>query len=420
MVKYSRRLWIAAIVCLMLVVAQSAMAKTTLTVLVHGDFNASTLDEFMAEYSRLNPDIVFEKQVVPFDDLLTKVQISALSGQAPDIMHLYSLWGVELSRSGIIDAPPAYIVDDVKNNYTPVAVNGVTIDGQIWGIPTEINNYALIYNNRIFEASGYAAPPQTWDELVEAAKKMTVYDGQRNISQYGYTFLVGWDSAVVHPYLSLLWSNGGDFLSPDGKQFIANQPAGIEALEQQLRLFNEGGSDVNGSVWDFPNGNIAMMTMFPAMKGMLRDNMGDRFFTDVRVAPIPRLKTHVTALYTWFATVSKSSPNKEEAWKFLHWLTAQTQPGKGSTRMGDHLVESIGALPSRLDDIENHPEALNDHFSSVYVSELQYSRAEPLIARGAEIKTTLMNEIVEAWYGRKSAKDALDAAARQINSLLAR
>src|SRR5690606_16048826 len=100
------------------------------------------------------------------------------------------------------------------------------------------------------------------------------FDAQGNISQYGYTFLVGWDSAVVHPYLALLWSNGGEFLSEDYSRFRANEPEGIEALEQQLRLFNEGGSDVNGSVWDFPNGNIAMMTMFPALKGMLRDNMG--------------------------------------------------------------------------------------------------------------------------------------------------
>ena len=87
------------VVSLILCVGPSVVAKTNLRILVHGDFNQPTLDHYLDEYTKLNPDIAFEKQVVPFDDLLTTIQISALSGQTPDIMHIYLLWGVELSHT---------------------------------------------------------------------------------------------------------------------------------------------------------------------------------------------------------------------------------------------------------------------------------------------------------------------------------
>jgi len=63
---------------------------------------------------------------------------------------------------------------------------------------------------------------------------------------------------------------------------------------------------------------------------------------------------------------------------------------------------------------------LNDQYTAPYIVELEYSRAEPNIAQGAEIKTILMDEIMAAWYGTKDAKTALDDAARQIDEILAR
>ncbi|MCR4427505.1 MAG: hypothetical protein NUW23_15200, partial [Firmicutes bacterium] len=90
-----------------------------------------------------------------------------------------------------------------------------------------------------------------------------------------------------------------------------------------------------------------------------------------------------------------------------------------TTRMGDYLVQRVGAIPSRKIDIENHPRDLNDQYTATFVQELKNSIAEPNVAQGAEIKIILMNEIMAAWYGQKDAKTALDSAAVQINAILA-
>lgn len=394
-----------------------AQEKIRLVLSIHTDFNREGLDKYLRLYEQLHPNIEIVKQATPFEDYLKKIQIDAASGRTADLYHVYSLWGVDLARSGLIDRPPEYVQQDVRDNYVPVAVDGATIDGMIWGIPTEVDNYALVYNKRLLAEAGYAEPPKTWSELVEMAKKLTKVDARGNITQYGYTFLTGWESAVVHPYLALLYSNGGEFLSPGYKRCLLSQPAGVEALEAQVRLFKEKGTDIRGSVWDFPNGNIAMMIHAPWNENNLKTTMGDRY-ADVGVAPVPVMKKPATVLYTWFAAVSNQSKHKKEAWDFWMWFTSQVSGPNQTTRMGDYLAQEVGAIPSRRIDIENHPRELQDQYTAVFVQELKNSIAEPNVAQGAEIKTILMNEITEAWLLRKTPKQALDSACAQIDAIL--
>ena len=132
------------------------------------------------------------------------------------------------------------------------------------------------------------------------------------------------------------------------------------------------------------------------------------------------MKKPATLLYTWFACVDSKSKHKKEAWDFLRWLTGQIQPDKRTTRMGDYLVEKIGAIPSRKIDIDNHYDELFDQYTKTFVQELKYSIAEDNIYNGAEIKITLMNEITNAWLGEKTSKQALDDAVKAINAILSK
>ena len=136
--------------------------KIKLILSIHTDFNREGLDDYLRTYEQLNPNIEIVKEVTPFEDYLKKIQIATVSGRGADLYHVYSLWGVELVRSGILDAPPPEVKEDVKKNYVPVAVNGVTIDGGVWGIPTEIDNYMLVYNKRLLAEKGYSESPVTW------------------------------------------------------------------------------------------------------------------------------------------------------------------------------------------------------------------------------------------------------------------
>ena len=83
------------------------------------------------------------------------------------------------------------------------------------------------------------------------------------------------------------------------------------------------------------------------------------------------------------------------------------------------MVQTIGSVPARKADLENHPDELEDHFTKTFIDELKNAKHEPNMDQAAEINTILMQEIVEAWHGNKTAKKALDDASRQINDILA-
>ena len=44
-----------------------------------------------------------------------------------------------------------------------------SVGGTLYGIPNEIDVYALNYNKALFEEAGIAGPPKTWDEFMAAA-----------------------------------------------------------------------------------------------------------------------------------------------------------------------------------------------------------------------------------------------------------
>ena len=55
-----------------------------------------------------------------------------------------------------------------------------------WALPTAVRSLALFYNERLFDEAGIDGPPETMDEFIEVAKKLTKTDGAGNITQVGF------------------------------------------------------------------------------------------------------------------------------------------------------------------------------------------------------------------------------------------
>ncbi|MCL4426384.1 MAG: sugar ABC transporter substrate-binding protein [Firmicutes bacterium] len=395
--------------------------KVTIRVATHWgqDYSVEELMPYIAEYQKLNPNVEIKYEAVPFGEYFKKVQVSHLSGDAPDIYHVYSLWGVQLSRSGVIAEAPQDVVDFTKKEYAPAALAGANFDGKIWGIPTEIDDYQLYYNKKLLADAGYKEPPKTLEELYTMAKKITKLKPDGTIDVAGISFMKGWESAYVHPFMSLVLSNGGRFLTDDGKKAAFNSPEGVEALEFEGKLFKEKITDPSLDYEKlFPVDKAAFVIMAPYWKNGLKKTMGEKF-SNVGIAPIPVGKSGKpnTTGYTWFFAVDKNSKVKEEAWKFLLWLNGAKSASDKTSRIGTYLT-TLGVIPGRLGDQEAQP-GLQDGFSKPFVEALKYTTVEPNLPMGQEIKTELARQIEEVWYGRKTAKAALDDAAAKVNEILA-
>jgi multiple sugar transport system substrate-binding protein len=377
------------------------------------------LDAILAEYTKANPNVEIEHQSVDFAELLNRITTGQLGGDAPDIYHFYNLWLPDFAASELLSTPPEDVIADITASYAEGTVGGASFNDQAWGYPTEVNNYQLIYNKTMFQEAGIDAPPATFAELREHAKALTKGSGD-NLTQAGIMFLQGWDSGVVHPWTSLLWSNGGQYVADDYSKALFNEQPGIDTLQLQADIINDGSALLSLlEDADFESGRAAMTIMANWWGATLRAS--ELGIENVGVAPIPHGEggTSTAVQYEWIWGVSNASQNAEAAWTFLKWLNGPRDgAAEASSPMGDFLTSALNAIPGRTSDQAAHADVLGDAFVQPFVDAFASSRSEPIIPGAQEIKTTLQTQIESVWFGQKEAAEALTEAADEANRIL--
>ena len=78
---------------------------------------------------------------------------SRIGGTSPDIYNIYSIWAPQLAAAGALAEPPAAVQDWIRGAYGEGTVGAATINGTLWGIPTELSVYQLLYNKKLLEAA---------------------------------------------------------------------------------------------------------------------------------------------------------------------------------------------------------------------------------------------------------------------------
>ena len=403
--------------------ATRAQDKITLTWLTHWGEDALLKQEqaIIDEYQASHPNITINLQTVAFGDLLTKIVTGHTAGTNPDIYHIYNLWLPDFASSGLLATTPDDIVAMVKKNTSDGVQKGVTVNGKIWGYPTEVDTYLLIYNKKLLKEAGFDKPPATWDELKRIAAAITKKDNTGAVTRAGYAVIPGWDSGMVHPFMALLLSNNGKYLSDDLTAAAFNSKEGVETLQLYLDLIKNGGMDMslNGQT-DFPTGKVGMTIMANWWRATLIGSKDIDFKNDVGVAEIPvgpSGKKSATVSYNWLLSVDAKSPHAKESWDFIRWLNTARSEGKASP-MGDFLVNALGSLPSSNFDQQAHQAELGDAFLTPFVKSIAYAQPEPLVAGGQEVKTKLQTSIEGVLASGENAQSTLNGVADEANAVL--
>ncbi len=407
-----------AALALALPAGQALAQQKTLTIATHyTDDQMKPLTACFRRYEEANPGIKIVHQQATFRDFLQTILTSRISGRSPDIYNTYSIWSTQLIGNGVLDTPPAEVVDFIKREYEPSTVQAATLNGKIWGVPSEVSAYMLVNNKELRRAAGYDAPPKTWDELTEMAAKITKTDAQGKITVAGYAF--GPTPAnAVHPFRTLLYSSGQGLFTEDLQSTTLTSPKAVEIVQKQADMFARKITAPSVQVRDFPSGNVAMMITANWFKDTLRQGMGDAFDRNVGVAPIPGGPDWRTYQYSFYYGVDARSRQKEDAWRLVRWLNTPQEPGKRSC-VGDMLI-TMGGLTANKADIAASQAEVTDAFTKPYVDAITSGRAlsEKNVPQAAEMEVIIRAAIEEAWLGRTPAKDALASANKQIEGIL--
>lgn len=165
---------------------------------------------FWKEWEETYPNIEVNAQSLGYNEMLNKLRTAALGNAAPDVARLPILWGSEFAAKGQLSELSPEDVGYSTENFWPGAMKSVSLNGKTWGIPTNNETMAFIWNAGIFEEAGLdpEKAPDTWDEVVAYSKQI-----RENTGKAGYG-LVARVNAGNTPFrfMPMVWGEGGGAL----------------------------------------------------------------------------------------------------------------------------------------------------------------------------------------------------------------
>ena len=138
--------------------------EITLTYGFWDDAQRPAVEQQIAAFKELHPNITIEPQVVPWDDYWTKLQTGVAGGSTYDVfwMNADELAGLRLAGRASCSIQP--MVDDgsIDVDAYPESLRSIyTFDGQVYGIPRDFDTIALFYNKDLFDTAGVEHPTAT-------------------------------------------------------------------------------------------------------------------------------------------------------------------------------------------------------------------------------------------------------------------
>src|SRR4029453_6049490 len=125
-----------------------------------------------------------------------------------------------------------------RSDFTAAYLNAVKKDDQIWGVPDWALHQEVWYRKDLFEKAGLKVP-QSWDELLQAAKTLTRPAADGNPAQLGFAGPMGRCLVAPQTYFQVFYSAGGTIFDPKtGEYAFGDQkPLAVKALSFMIELY---------------------------------------------------------------------------------------------------------------------------------------------------------------------------------------
>lgn len=148
-----------------------------------------------------------------------KITASLPAGVGPDIFEV-TLWVAgPFHEGGFLPANPPEVDAYLRANWPQSAVDYYTFGNNSVGLPIVQDTGAYFYNKKMFRDAGLDPDkvPETYDELMEYARKLTKYNSDGTIDVSGVSLrLSGQGAGVAEKFRYVLYNFGADFLVPAG------------------------------------------------------------------------------------------------------------------------------------------------------------------------------------------------------------
>src|SRR5512147_2568221 len=376
------------------------------------------IDQIAREFEAQNPDIKVVMEYVGYDYVHDKI-VTGMAANPPayDAVMIDVIWPDEFIKSGYLLDVTDRVTPEMKSGMFPASWNGVTRNGKIYGMPWLMDVKYFMYNKDMLQKAGIAAPPATWEELVDQAKTIK----EKGIAEFPIIWSWNQKEGVVCDFAVLLYGNGGSFLDANGKPAF-NNDKGVQVLSWMKQTIDDGltnpssvASDENAVEADFLAGKSAFAVNWLFQYADSNDATKSQIVGQAAFAPMPVFKAGADAGVKGSSVdgssafaIMATTPYADQTWKYLSYLASNEVQTKYSAEMlpvwqtdfqGDALKALEAATPA------------NPVTVPAFLAQFPFANERPTVPYYNEASAALQLAIQEALTGVKPAKQALDEAA---------
>jgi multiple sugar transport system substrate-binding protein len=304
---------------------KAVIQKVTVWDYFEGD-EKTNFDNLVKKYNNSQSKYVVEAQYVQFAQMKKAITIGIAAGNdLPDIVQLDNPDHASFAAAGTFEDLTARINEwGQADKYFKGPLNSAMYQGKYYGLPLDSNVLALYYNKDAFKEAGIAAPPQTWDELRDDAKKLTKGD------RLGLAISAVKSEEGTFQFLPWLLSTGANYDSMDN-------PEAVKSLEILTNLIKDGTMSKEVLTWtqadaekQFASGKAAMMVNGPWNIGAVK---ADAPKMNWGIALIPKDKQNASVLGGENIAIIKGK-NVDGAWDFMKFVEAQANIEEFTSKSG--------------------------------------------------------------------------------------
>lgn len=218
------------------------------------------------------PELTINAQPRPsanYDDLTKQIVADISVGNRPDL----TMSGLGQVRFWV-DTYGAHPIDTtaLPDTYQTQFLGAGTVDGSVYLAPAQISAPVLLVNTDLLAEAGVTGDIETFDDLVEAAQKVSKLTGKPSVS-------IPTDGLGEWFSQAFVQGAGETFIAADGTAAF-DTPAGIEALSIWSRLAEDNlefGVGSQDGMAQFQGGNAAFLVWTTSAIRSVEDGVGDAF-----------------------------------------------------------------------------------------------------------------------------------------------
>jgi len=366
-----------------------------------------------------------------YDESMTAAIAAFRAGNAPDILQVFEVGTATMMASKGAIKPVAEVmkmagVNFDPNAYVPAVAGYYTApNGQMLSMPFNSSTAVFYYNKDAFKAAGMDPdkPPKTWPEVVLAAGKLKAA-GQKcpfTTSWISWTQLENF--SAWHNVLFSSLNNGFGGL---GTRLEFNSPLHVRHFENLANMAKQGlfvykGRN-NAADATIVSGECAMATASAGLLGNLKRNAKFAFgvstlpyYPDVPGAP----QNSVIGGASLWVMAGKKNDVYKGVGQFLSFLVKPEVAAASHQRTGYlPVTKAAYELTEKSGFYAKNPGA--DVAVQQMIRKTTDKSRGIRIGNFVQIRTIIDEETENIWSGKKSAKEALDAAVKRGNEQLVR